>query len=184
MGLLSLQLMNVLTYLNKPLNERQSHLNLESPCDHKGGRGGCRKNRMRRNLFTLLGIPYEPNIQQFGACLCHRCPNGRGSGEHYCVNPEHIYLGTFSENSFDTFHDNPELGKQITKNSQPKAVIAALSEKAKIKRKNTFIKNRHSQGERNSQFGTIWITNGTEKKKKLQKSDPIPEGYWRGRTLK
>jgi hypothetical protein len=35
-------------------------------------------------------------------------------------------------------------------------------------------------GETNSQFGTMWITNGTENKK-VKKNEMIPEGWYKGR---
>lgn len=38
-----------------------------------------------------------------------------------------------------------------------------------------------STGEKNSQYGTKWITNGSENKK-LQKADDIPDGWYLGRT--
>ena len=38
-------------------------------------------------------------------------------------------------------------------------------------------------GQQNSQFGTMWITNGTENKK-IKKVDNIPEGWYKGRTIK
>lgn len=38
------------------------------------------------------------------------------------------------------------------------------------------------KGDLNSQFGTCWITNGTENKK-VKKEDTIPEGWKLGRTL-
>jgi len=174
--------MDITTYLQQPLQLRQEHLNLSTSCDHAGGRGGSRKIRMRRNLFALLDIPYAYNIKQFGACLCHRCPNGSTSGDYYCVNPEHIYLGTLSENAKDALKDNPGLGKKRTVNSQPIAVLAAMSQEARINRKEAFRKIKHSQGERNSQYGTMWVTDGSMNRK-VKKTEPVPEGYWRGRTL-
>ena len=39
-------------------------------------------------------------------------------------------------------------------------------------------------GERNSQYGTMWIYSMTEKKnRRIKKSDPIPEGWKAGRNL-
>jgi hypothetical protein len=38
------------------------------------------------------------------------------------------------------------------------------------------------QGEKNSQFGTYWITNGVENKK-IKKTDTIPLGWYKGRNL-
>lgn len=88
------------------------------------------------------------------------------------------------------------------------ASIASKTEVAKIKRKQT-LKDRniksdaskmntpevnkkriakfkeigHQQGEKNSQAGTLWITNGTESKK-IKKTDSIPEGWNKGRKIK
>jgi len=41
----------------------------------------------------------------------------------------------------------------------------------------------NSQGVRNSQFGTCWITNG-EQNKKIKKTEPIPIGWKLGRKIK
>lgn len=51
------------------------------------------------------------------------------------------------------------------------------------KRKETFAKNKHQQGSSNSQFGTIWITDGIVNKK-IKKDDTIPEGFYRGSIRK
>lgn len=40
----------------------------------------------------------------------------------------------------------------------------------------------HQQGKKNSQFGTMWITDGVNNRK-IKKNDLVPEGYWKGRTL-
>ena len=45
-----------------------------------------------------------------------------------------------------------------------------------------FAKIGHQQGEKNSQYGTMWVTNG-ETNLKIRKDDPIPEGYRKGRVL-
>ena len=39
------------------------------------------------------------------------------------------------------------------------------------------------KGSRNSQFGSMWITNGTENKK-IKSIDIIPEGWYKGRVTK
>ena len=39
-----------------------------------------------------------------------------------------------------------------------------------------------NSGEANSQYGTMWITNGTENKK-IKKENVIPEGWYKGRIL-
>ena len=54
---------------------------------------------------------------------------------------------------------------------------------ARLKRKETFEIIEHQKGEKNSQFGTMWITNGTENKK-IDKNEPIPDGWLKGRKIK
>lgn len=40
-----------------------------------------------------------------------------------------------------------------------------------------------NQGSKNSQFGTMWITNGNQSQK-IKAGDPIPESWYKGRILK
>ena len=51
--------------------------------------------------------------------------------------------------------------------------------KRKIGEKNSV----HQQGKENSQYGTMWITNGIENKK-IKKEDNIPNNWYKGRKLK
>jgi GIY-YIG catalytic domain len=55
------------------------------------------------------------------------------------------------------------------------------SEQAKIKRQLTFKNQKHSQGNRNSQFGTKWYTNGA-KNIKLKNGESVPVGFSPGRS--
>lgn len=41
----------------------------------------------------------------------------------------------------------------------------------------------HQCGQKNSQYGTMWITNGVQNKK-IKKCDTLPEGWYRGRIVK
>jgi len=68
-------------------------------------------------------------------------------------------------------HYGEKSGKMIQASKTPEAID---------KRKNTFKKIKHAQGKRNSQFGTMWITNGTDNKK-LKRDQQIPSGYYKGR---
>lgn len=64
-----------------------------------------------------------------------------------------------------------------------KAGIEAMNtEQVKLKKKEIYAKIGHSQGEKNSQYGTMWITNGVDNKKILS-SDTIPNGWMKGRTI-
>lgn len=52
------------------------------------------------------------------------------------------------------------------------------------KAKQTFKEIGHQQGNKNSQFGTMWISSLTEQKsKKIKKTDNIPEGWIKGRKF-
>jgi hypothetical protein len=57
------------------------------------------------------------------------------------------------------------------------------SDDIKNKRKETYRNIKHQQGKKNSQYGTMWITNGTESKK-IKKDDLIPDGWKKGRKIK
>ena len=63
-----------------------------------------------------------------------------------------------------------------------KGRLAALSEESKAKRKGTFKTIGHSQGIKNSQFGSMWITDGVNCKK-IHKDDDLPDGWKRGRII-
>jgi hypothetical protein len=83
----------------------------------------------------------------------------------------------------DAKRRNNPMFDQYCKDLTEKARIAANSEEAKQKRKETYAKIGHNQGEKNSQFGSMWITNGT-KNKKIGKDEVIPECWNKGRKLK
>lgn len=51
------------------------------------------------------------------------------------------------------------------------------------KKKEAFAKIKHQQGVKNSQYGTMWITNGIDSKK-ISKEEQIPEGWKKGRVQK
>ena len=53
--------------------------------------------------------------------------------------------------------------------------------KASITLKATLAERRPHDGEKNSQYGTMWITNEVDNKK-IKKTDSIPDGYRKGRN--
>lgn len=61
-----------------------------------------------------------------------------------------------------------------------KGRIAALSPEARAKRKETMRRTGFSKGKKNSQYGSFWITNGTENAKSF---GDIPKGWQRGRII-
>ena len=58
----------------------------------------------------------------------------------------------------------------------------ASSAEAIAKKKETWKKNKTGQGEKNSQFGTKWITNNVSNKK-IKKDALVPEGWRAGRYI-
>lgn len=79
------------------------------------------------------------------------------------------YVELIAANGGKAWWDHPMgfLGKSHTEETKEKMRAAAAN---------------HGQGEANSQFGTMWITNGIENKK-IKKSSDIPEGWARGRKM-
>jgi len=66
------------------------------------------------------------------------------------------------------------------------SLVNYISYAGPVKRKETFAKINHSQGDKNSQYGTCWLTNGQENKK-VKKEDVdlwLEKGYYKGRILK
>lgn len=68
---------------------------------------------------------------------------------------------------------------------QKAASILGNSGEGLVKKKETYKKIGHQQGEKNSHYGKIWITNGTKNGSyRISKNDIIPEGYRKGRVCK
>ena len=61
--------------------------------------------------------------------------------------------------------------------------LRAQDEDVNKRRKETMKKNNHSQGTKNSQYGTMWITDGSSNRK-IKKEEVIPEGWRKGRFIK
>lgn len=57
-----------------------------------------------------------------------------------------------------------------------------LTTEARIKRIETMKKHNHSKESKNSQYGTMWITDGF-KNQKIKNDAPIPEGWRKGRKI-
>lgn len=78
---------------------------------------------------------------------------------------------------------DPVFAEKIRINAK-NARTKALTQEANEKRKATMKISNHSKGSKNSQYGTIWITNGKENKKIKKDIDIIPEGWYNGRIRK
>lgn len=81
---------------------------------------------------------------------------------------------------------DPEISKKML-NGALKALNNSRTTEAKLRKSNsaklTFKKVGHQVGEKNSQFGTIWVTDG-RKNLKIKRTDSMPDGYYPGRILK
>lgn len=88
-------------------------------------------------------------------------------------------LKTLIENDFVFRKD---FGEKISKSLKGKS----SNFKGKIHTEETKAKMRKSKngGNKNSQFGSMWITNGTENRKVKKDLDIIPEGWYKGRKLR
>lgn len=71
------------------------------------------------------------------------------------------------------------LDGKIKNNPWPKGKPHSEKTKKEIGLKNSL----KQTGENNSQFGTFWITNGTDNKK-IKKGSKIPHGWYNGRKIK
>jgi len=83
----------------------------------------------------------------------------------------------------------PEVKEKISKrmsNVYPKGTtwcsFAGKQHSDEVKRKIGEKNSKHQTGSGNSQFGTMWITNGVENKK-VKKDSIIPVGYSKGRKI-
>lgn len=65
---------------------------------------------------------------------------------------------------------------------QKTACQKAKTEECIAKRKKTYAKNKHSQGQNNSQYGSFWVTDGRTNKK-ISKNQQIPVGFSKGRIF-
>lgn len=57
------------------------------------------------------------------------------------------------------------------------------SDDSKCKMRESHRINNHQQGIKNSQYGTMWITDGTQNVK-IKNTEPIPDGWSKGRKIK
>lgn len=78
----------------------------------------------------------------------------------------------------------------MTKIQKTKEINGTISDcshmntpEVRLKVKETFAEIGHQQGEKNSQYGKMWITNG-EESLKIMKTNIIPAGWRKGRVIK
>lgn len=115
---------------------------------------------------------------------------GPGGWDHYNGTERHKSNsskgGKKRANRDDNPFKNPEFQKSIAWTREPERMRSlgqkANSPEAIEKKKETFKKIKHSQGENNSQFGRIWISNIlTKEVKRITINNVIPDGWVRGK---
>ena len=119
---------------------------------------------------------------------------GNGGWDHYNGSKEHID-NSIKGGKLSAKRLNDFIAEQKTNNTQwwqnwytsvceanKELSLKALTPEARAKRKKTFNQMGHSQGEKNSQFGRIWISNVlTKEVKRITINDNIPDGWVRGK---
>ena len=83
---------------------------------------------------------------------------------------------------------NRNTPKEIVSERIKRGKALASSVQSKREKQNKIIapnpKTINYQGEKNSQWGTFWITNGVDNKKWGSQKGEIPKGYYKGRRCK
>lgn len=120
---------------------------------------------------------------------------GTGSWYHVNANPEKYReirskASKLKADRPDNVFKNPEWQKQHNSMTNPEIVKdlcqRANTPEAIAKKKETWKKNKRGQGEKNSQFGTCWITHPDFGNKKISKNEVdkfLSLGYTKGRKI-
>jgi hypothetical protein len=135
-----------------------------------------------------LSIVTEDFVKRKDTYNMHK--GGPGGWDHYNGSDKHREKSRLggqksSSRASNPFKD-PEFQKSIEWTRTPDRMRMlgqkANTPEANAKRKTTFEEIKHSQGEKNSQFGRIWISNVlTKEVKRITINDNIPEGWVRGK---
>lgn len=90
------------------------------------------------------------------------------------------FFARFSRKQASDVKQQKTKRRRASKKAQQPPEMEFLS--AKAKRAATHKRIQHQQGHRNSQYGSMWITNG-HVNRKIRKGDPIPANWAAGRVI-
>ena len=110
-------------------------------------------------------------------------PGGFDGGWKYILSNRLNHTSSASAKRIESLKKNSSLIGQTRGRTSGEFGFAGFSGKShseEWKKNHSKIMKKLQSGNKNSQYGTMWITNGTESKK-ISKDYEIPEGYRRGR---
>ena len=117
-----------------------------------------------------LSKEHRSNVGKLGnKSLQNRLKSDKDFNDWFVTRMSEVAKNRHAEGTLKSWKDNYSwLGKKHKEES-----------KKKIGEKNSI----HQKGSGNSQYGTMWITNGIENNR-IKKNDTIPEGWRKGRVIK
>lgn len=131
-----------------------------------GGRNFDHINNSGKNVYVRTTETLKIQCEQLARGRITQRNRFLNDAEYFDNYKKHI---SEKVKNHQKINGNPFKGKHHTE--QTKQII---SQKVSIS----------SKGKNNSQFGTYWITNGIESLKWSENKGPIPEGYYKGRTIR
>ncbi len=151
---------------------KPQRLDIQSYNLMEGGKGGFIEINSTGKNGTLLGVQTRLSLLK--------------DNEWYKFWKERQKTACIEHSKTISKEEYSRRGKQANNTSKVKNGLYSFEGKShtdETKRKIGEKNSANQKGERNSRYGTMWITDGTNNKTIL-KTDTIPEGWYRGRKIK
>ena len=137
--------------------------------------------------FIALENTYNLKVGGFGG-FEYINSNGLNSGTEFMKeNAKEMgkkgYIAVIQKYGADFFDQCRIKANAAKKEKYPKGTFWGKTPSDETKRKISEKISPLSKGEKNTQYGTMWITNGVENKK-IKKNDTVPDGWAKGRKIK